>query len=317
MSKSSTKLRILVTGAGGPAGVNALRLLQRQAHVEAFATDTDELAAGRFFCIDFKTMAPCSDAEMYRTSLRCLIQQWGIHVVLPTVAEELCMIRSSLSGTDVRLILSPQGTLDRCHDKRRLYEWISSVCPEYMVRWQTADGSVLWDPERFFLKPAIGRGGRGCLIGSKQDLAHFIKNSPAANDYIVMEYLPGVEWTVDAYVTQDGLIPLLVPRERLGLSGGISVKGRTVKDDRVMEASTTVFRNLPCRGPVCVQWKADASGKPKLVEVNPRLSGGVMITAAAGADPIACMVAELQNGSVPPVEWREITVIRYFDERVL
>jgi carbamoyl-phosphate synthase large subunit len=317
MSGSSTKLRILVTGAGGPAGVNALRLLQKQAQVEAFATDTDELSAGRFFCTAFKTMGPCSDAELYRTTLRSLALQWGIHAVIPTVAEELCIIQSALSGIDLRLILSPQETLDRCHDKRRLYQWMSSIFPEYMVRWQRADAPVAWDSERYFLKPAIGRGGRGCIALSKDDLLHFLKTSSEARDYVVMERLPGVEWTVDAYVTQDGSLPMVVPRERLGLSGGISVKGKTVKQNVVIEASRTLLRNLPCRGPICIQWIADARGNPKLVEVNPRLSGGAMITAAAGADPMACLLTELQNGFVPPVEWREVTVVRYFDERVL
>jgi carbamoyl-phosphate synthase large subunit len=152
---------------------------------------------------------------------------------------------------------------------------------------------------------------------SKGDLLHFLDTSPRSGDYVVMDRLRGVEWTVDVYVAQDGSFPMIVPRERLGLSGGISLKGKTVKQSAIIEASRMLLRDLPCRGPICIQWMADAKGNPKLVEVNPRLSGGVMITAAAGADPMACLVTELENGFVPPVDWREVTVIRYFDERVL
>lgn len=112
------------------------------------------------------------------------------------------------------------------------------------------------------------------------------------------------------------MIPFIVLRERLQLSGGICSKGRTVRYTDLIEATQRVLEALPCRGPVCIQWKADANGQFKYLEMNPRLSGAVMITAAASADPMACLVKELRHEAVPLIEWKEVTVIRYFDEKI-
>lgn len=307
--------RILVTGAGGPAGTNACRLLSRLG-VRVFATDIDPFSAGRFFCEAFEVMAPCSDPIAYQQSLQRLIAQWDIDTVLPTVAEELTIVRDATQGLPATVIVSPQETLERCHDKRLLYTWMTQEFPEFMVRWQTLDQDPSWAAEAYFLKPAIGRGGRGCRIIREEERAR-LQASPRASEHILMDVLPGTEWTVDAYVTGSGDIRFIVPRERIQLSGGISLKGRTVRAEPIRVATDAMLYRLPCRGPVCVQWKADAFGACKLVEFNPRLSGGVMITAAAGADPMKCMLEEMERRESGPVDWKEITVIRYFDEKIL
>jgi carbamoyl-phosphate synthase large subunit len=310
-----SKHRVLVTGAGGPAGTSACRLLSRLG-VRVFATDIDPLAAGRFFCEAFEVMAPCWDPIGYQQSLRRLIAQWAVDTVLPTVAEELTIVRDATKGLHATVIVSPQETLDRCHDKRALYTWMTQQFPEFMARWQTLDQAPFWASETYFLKPAIGRGGHGCRILREEERAR-LQTSPRASEHILMDILSGTEWTVDAYVTRSGAIRFIVPRERIQLSGGISLKGRTVRAEPVRAATEAVLSCLVCRGPVCLQWKADASGAFKLVEINPRLSGAVMITAAAGADPMKCLMEELHGRDSGPVDWKEVTVIRYFDEKIL
>lgn len=307
--------RILVTGAGGPAGVNALRLLQRIPDVTAFAADMDELSAGRFFAKEFRTMPGCKDKAAYSAALKQMVADWKIEAILPTVGEELLFVREALEGVEVKIMVSPQSSLEICHDKRKQYAWMAEHFPQYMVPWSTADQAddMMWAT---FAKPAFGRGGRGCRKITMKEL-ELLKQDPKASETIVMEELPGTEWTVDAFIAQDGTVPLIVPRERLALSGGISLKGRTVKREDVIQATRDVVSRMGLRGPICIQWKADATGQPKFVEINPRLSGGLTITAASGADPIAYVVKELRGESLADAEWNEVTVIRYFDEKVL
>jgi carbamoylphosphate synthase large subunit len=55
-----------------------------------------------------------------------------------------------------------------------------------------------------------------------------------------------------------------------------------------------------------------------MVEINPRLSGGLTITSLAGANPFNAMDSELRLGSaVKNVKWEEITVTRYFEEKIV
>lgn len=316
MNKSLTKLNILVTGAGGPAGINALRLLQKQSSVTAYATDIEELSAGRFWAADFATMSPVKQKDEYIKSLKNLVAKWDINVILPTVDEELPVIGRIDFGGDVKVIISSTDVIDLCDDKRKLYAWMDKNLPNLVSQWQIADQLPAWEADQYFIKPAYGRGSRGCQLIKRTDLEKVI-SSLNPQDYIIMGFLPGVEWTVDAYVNKKGEIVFCVSRERLALSGGISLKGKTVKHQAVIDTTTQLLSKLPCWGPVCVQWKANEQGEPRLIEVNPRLSGGLMITAAAGADPIDCLVQELLYDRINSVTWKEITVIRYFDEKIL
>ena len=308
--------RILVTGAGGPAGINALRLLSAiPEKAVAYGTDIDPTSAGQLFAKDFALSARCDDYEAYSASMLELIKRWNINIVLPTVSEELVMIREALKNTDVEIVLSAQETIEYCHDKRKLYRFIESEAPELMCRWSTAD-NVDWRSDTYFLKPAFGRGSRGCRLIRADELAYISRQSDASS-WIVMDALIGKEWTVDAYIDASGEPAYIVPRERLQLSGGISSKGRTVHEKVLIEQTKAVLALLPCRGPVCIQWKQDTDGKLKFLEINPRLSGAVTISALAGANPMACLLEDLEHGRVNSVEWRDITVVRYFEDRIL
>jgi carbamoyl-phosphate synthase large subunit len=142
-------------------------------------------------------------------------------------------------------------------------------------------------------------------------------NPEEAQRSIVSEFLPGIEWTVDVYVREDGVPVYIVPRERLGLAGGISIKGRTVKNFEVIKRTEMLLKKLPVRGPACIQWKADKNGTPKLVEVNPRLAGGTLITVASGANPIRAILDEVRGKTTPSVDWQEVTVVGWLDYKTL
>lgn len=312
---NTSSQRILVTGAGGPAGINALKLLKHQPNVVAIGVDCDPLAAGQFFAHEFELSARV-DSPNYAQDLRRLIQKWSIDIVVPTVSEELSVVRAACEGTGVKVLVSSDEALTLCETKQRQYEWMQREFSQHCPKWSLLSSSELWEAESYFLKPNVGRGARGCRLIKRDELIVLAARADAS-EWIVMEVLPGVEWTVDAYISETGDVAYVVPRERLQLSGGIASKGKTVKHEVLMSESSKILLKMGVRGPVCIQWKADANGVPKYVECNPRLSGAVTITALAGADPVICLLAELRGQACPKPEWKECTIIRYFEEKAL
>ncbi len=309
-------INILVTGVGGPAGINAVKLLSQQSDITIYAVDTDLLSAGQFFAHHFFQVPLVADYDNYSLVLQGIVKKYNIHAILPTVSEELIVIRRALEGINVKIVLSPQLTLELCHDKRLLYTWMDENFLEYMVKWQTLDVREMWEDQTYFIKPSHGRGARGCRRVARSEIAYWRELLSPRKEWLIMEDLPGTEWTVDAYVTSSGRISMNVPRERLALSGGISLKGRTVKEAKVIYQTEAVIKKLPFYGPICFQWKADKNNEPKLVEINPRLAGGVAISALAGADPMQCLIQELRCEKSPIIDWKEVTVIRYFEEKI-
>lgn len=231
------KLRILVTGVGGPAGINTARLLQSIRNVEVYGVDSSDLAAGKAFVDTFAIVAPVSKKSVYMREMRACITRWNIDIVVPTVAEELIVIHAVCKDMPVQLIASPHKTLALCHDKGMLYTYVDAHLPGALPRWQYLDQPLRFKAEQYFLKPTIGRGGRGCRVVYREEISVLKKVLPKPHEWLLMEILPGTEWTVDAYVTRDGDVPLLVPRERIALTGGISLKGKTIHN-RVVDEKT-------------------------------------------------------------------------------
>ena len=316
--EKNKQIKILVTGVGGPAGINASRLLQEEKDVYVYGCDIDELSTGRFFTDEFH-VCPRVDDVSYQTWLGDFVAEHNIDLLIPTVHEELPVLRSFSGELQCTTAISPVEALQIGDDKKLMYEWMDVHMPDQMGRWTTlADWTIDWHEDDVqFLKPRKGRGARGCKISAKKELAWLKEHSNDLESCIVMEALPGTEWTVDCYVDKDGTIVYTLVRERVGLAGGISIKGKTVKNEAVITATGTMLSKLECRGPVLIQWKADHNGQPKLVEINPRLSGGLMISKAAGVNPISNMIREYRGETLSPQDWKEVTVLGYLDYKVL
>lgn len=317
--EQTRKTKILVTGIGGPAGINIVRLLKERSDVEVTGCDVDATAAGQFFVEHFIIAPFVRDAATYKEWMIETVNEGGFDIVIPTVGEELEVLATFVSEVNAYVSLSPLSTLSLCADKHVAYEWVKEHLPEY------AAASILlkdWTPDwkdyaDFFIKPRSGRGGRGCKVITKEELVWLKEHESNLEDFVVMECLPGTEWTIDVYVAKNDEVVYCIPRERLGLAGGISIKGRTTRQPLVLEATKLLLSKLDISGPVCVQFKADSAGIPRFVEINPRLSGGLMISVAGGIDPVVALLNDFKGEYGVPQEWNEVTVVGYFEYKQL
>ena len=68
-----------------------------------------------------------------------------------------------------------------------------------------------------------------------------------------------------------------------------------------------------------MQVKDAADGAPALLEINPRFPGTMALTVAAGVDMPTLAVAEALGASAPqaPLDFAEVAMVRFLDERVL
>jgi carbamoyl-phosphate synthase large subunit len=85
-----------------------------------------------------------------------------------------------------------------------------------------------------------------------------------------------------------------VPRERVVIRSGVVDRGRTVKDDALIELGLACARSIRCVGALNIQCRV-VHGRPLIFEINPRFSGGIPLTIAAGAD-FPRLLVELARG---------------------
>ena len=77
-----------------------------------------------------------------------------------------------------------------------------------------------------FLKPDIGYGSRGTYKANNLSEVEFYKNKD--KDLIILEYLPGNEFTIDCFTNFKRELLFIGPRLRNRISNGISVNTSTI-----------------------------------------------------------------------------------------
>jgi carbamoyl-phosphate synthase large subunit len=137
-------------------------------------------------------------------------------------------------------------------------------------------------PGPWIVKPRRGRGSRDVYACDSADEVAWALGRVA--DPIVQTRLSGREFTADALVDRDDRFAGGVPRWRLETRGGISTKGETFADDRVLVGAAAVLEAVGLRGVACVQGFVTDADEVVFVECNPRFSGGLPLSLAAGAD---------------------------------
>lgn len=309
---------LLVTGAGGPAAVSFLRSLADEP-VRLHAVDIDPYAAGLYLVPeDRRAIVPRGDAPDFVDELvrRCL--DWGISLLVPTVECELGPVTEALErfeAAGVLVLVQPAPVLDATLDKWAMAERCRDLVP-LPATWLldagfTPDGTAF----PLIVKPRCGSGSQGVrVVHDAAELARV----PRDGSLIAQELLPGAEYSVDVLCRRDGTVVAAVPRERLKVDSGVAVTARTLHHPELEALTARLARSLGFNGVANVQWRLDGAGRPRLLEVNPRLPGTMPLTVASGVHMPGWMVAEALGATVPEhLPFVETAVVRHWDERLI
>jgi carbamoyl-phosphate synthase large subunit len=226
---------------------------------------------------------PLATDPAYVDELVALCRHERVSLLVPTIDDELEVLSCAVerfAGVGTRVAVSPETTNRICNDK---YD----TCEFLRARGIPAAESFLplqlpLEP-RFplFVKPRVGRGGVSAFpVRNARELEFFLEYVETP---IVQEYLDGPEFTIDILCDFDGRPLAIVPRERVVIRAGVIDRGRTVHEDRLIDLARRVVGVLHFVGAVNVQCRL-VGGEPVVFEINPRFSGGIPLTIAAGAD---------------------------------
>jgi len=308
--------RVLVTGAGGPAGVAVIRSLLRRADVEVFAADMDRWASALYLVpAERRRLVPAGRAGDFVEAVQRLCARDRIDVLFATVDVELPRLaaaRDGLAAAGTLLAAPSLRTLDTCLDKLALAHACAGALrvprTELLGTPQALSG---WDFP-VIVKPRRGAGSRGVrTVGSARELDAVHDE----DDLLVQELLPGQEYSVDVLADATGHVVAAVPRARLRVDSGVAVAGVTVHDDELVATAAAVARAVGLTSVANVQLKRDADGVPALLEVNPRFPGAMPLTIAAGVDMPSLALDDVLGRDVPRhVDFVEIANVRYLED---
>jgi carbamoyl-phosphate synthase large subunit len=244
-------------------------------------------------------LVPLSSAPEYLDEIAAICEMECISLVVPTIDDELELFahaRDAFARRGVRVAVSSPETAALCNDKLE-------TCTHLRAHGINAARSFTpatlpADPQfPLFVKPRVGRGGVGAFrAGTARELAFFLEY---VADPIVQEFLAGPEFTIDVLCDFEGRVLSVVPRERVVIRSGVIDRGRTVADSALIDLALSCAAAAPFAGAINVQCRV-VDGVPVVFEINPRFSGGIPLTIAAGADFPGMLVDLVAGRSVAP-----------------
>lgn len=309
--------RVLVTGAGGPAGVVVIRSLLKRPELTVFAADMDGWAAGLYLVpAEQRRLVPPGRAEEFVPALARLVEDDAIDVVVSTVDVELIALSERRDELAPAGLAAPSAdTLEVSLDKLLLAERCADTgrAPRTVLSGPAAQ-AVDWEFP-VFAKPRQGAGSRGIRLVPDRAALDAL---PVDEGLIVQDFLPGEEYSVDVIADAAGQVVAAVPRTRARVDSGVAIAGRTVHDPELEETASAIAKAIGLVGVANVQLRRGRDGRAMLLEVNPRFPGALPLTIAAGVD-IPSLVVDLFLGRELPasVPFREVAFVRFLEDVIV
>ncbi|GAA1080499.1 ATP-grasp domain-containing protein [Nocardiopsis metallicus] len=310
----SDRVSILVTAAGAEGTAGKILGL-REAGYRVVAADIDRRAAGLYLA-DQAYVVPHGHSPDFAPEILRICALEGIRAIVPLVDEELVTVWA-LADHGVQILLPRAEIVARCLDKLTLMELLDeSGVPVPRTRLATSGRDGMDFP--VIVKPRWGRGSRGVFVA--HDAAELALALNCSGDepgrVIVQEYVEGPEYSASVVLWRDRRVQAVVPKEVV-LKEGSSRYAISRHHPAVTEVCVKAAHVLTADGPLNVQTRVDASGTPRVFEINPRFSGSSTLTAAAGVDEIGGLLGQAldDDGSTLHDTWRDgVTMIRHSAE---
>jgi carbamoyl-phosphate synthase large subunit len=303
----TVKPRVLITGAGGPAG-RALAAQLKSRDIPFLGADSRELPDGAGFTA--VRIPPASDPEMLPV-LRRLVAREGINLVIPTASAELIHLAAARAGfgRDVRVIVADPGPMAVAND-RLFTAWQLRLAgipvPRFGVPGDFADADAAMEAldGTVVVRPRVSRseGSVTFIDGSRHD-----DWSALPDGQIIQEYIPGTEYVpmVFGIPAHNGTAPFVIVAERT--AGGDGTAGKAA----VLRAATGIaidvgnlamaaVRSLGLTGPVELDVRRRDDGTPVVLGVN----AGFGANSGSAPELLDAVLASFNLPSFNPASFR-------------
>ena len=265
------KLNILVFPAGTEIAFEIHRALKYSKFIKLYGATSVPCHAEFVFERCFVGVPFVGDDKLI-DELNRIIDANAIDFIFPAHDDALLELARSENRLHAKVVAPCLETVEICRDKRKTYEFFKGA--DYLPKVYASADEI--DSFPVFVKPAIGQGSTGARrVDRAEDLPD--------GDYVICEYLPGAEYTVDCFTDINGKLRLVSPRTRDRIRAGIAVRTRTFSADKNIRAiAEDINSRLRFNGAWFFQLKKDAHGEYALLEIAPRIAGTMGATRNLG-----------------------------------
>lgn len=283
------KKRVLVFPCGSEIGLELHRALAWSTHIDLIGGSSVSSNHGKYVYRGYTEGIPYVEDPSFIEKMNEVVERHKIDYIFPAHDSVVLKLSENAERISCEVIGSPLETCRICRSKKLTYETLSKVLRVPMM-YRDDDKRLVYP---VFLKPDVGQGSRGTHIaGSVEELSFFLRKRP---DLLLLEYLPGREFTVECFTDRHRSLLFIGARERIRITNGIVMDTRAASDSRFDKMADSINKRFEFRGAWFFQVKMDAKGEPALLEVAPRTAGGMGLFRNLGVNLALLSVFDRMN----------------------
>lgn len=330
MDSQLSPITVLLTGTGAPGASGIIKCFRKngERQIRIVGVDMNENAGARGMVDAFYTVPAAEDPNFINRILDiCRLEK--VDVVEPIVTRELMKFAEATPEFEkigVKVVVMDASVLAIINNKANLLTAMKEnglPTAEFVVVHSVeeieAAAKKLGYPEKAIcVKGAEGNGSRGVRIVdptiskfdlffnskpnsmhiSYDELIQILSERDTIPEMLVMEYLPGEEYGVDV-LCKNGEIVAQIGRYNYDVNSSIP-QGCIIEKRCVPFAlSKQICEKFAINLHANFDFKYDAAGEPKLIEINPRLSATIVSYAAAGVNFPYLGIKSILNEDIP------------------
>jgi len=290
------KKKLLVFPCGSEIGLEVYRSLSCAKEVELWggSSVTDH---GSFVYKNHISKIPFVNEDTFLNALNKIITEYGFDYVIPAHDDVVLTLAKAYSVGELNCkpLTSPFETCTVLRSKKRTIDSVKGA----MITPRIYENLSEVENWPVFLKPDIGQGSKGTFfVENFNDAKFYLDKNP---NLLIMEYLPGREYTVDCFTDRHGSLLFSGGRERCRITNGISVNTRPVDLPGIRHMAQLINSRFFFRGVWFFQLKENSSGNLALLEVSPRLAGAMGMFRNLGVNFLLMSLYDAEGFDVTPL----------------
>jgi carbamoyl-phosphate synthase large subunit len=309
---------IMRTGVGSSPSVSTIKTLQNLG-IKVVGIDCNPLSIGFYFA-DAAYCVPKADNPKYIPTLLKICKKEKVNAILPAVDEELVVLancKDKFEKEGILVVVAKKDVIELCFDKFKTYKFFVQNNIPTPATYDALKVNLDEITYPKIIKPRFGRGEHDVYKINNQKEFLFFKDY--VNKPLLQDYIEGQEYTIDLLADFNSKVLCIVPRKRLGIESGISIKGITAYKKDIIDNCINIVKKLSIVGPANIQCFIDKDNKLLFTEINPRLAGGVALSVAAGSNIMINLVKLLKGENVEECfKFEEdLLMLRYWAEKFI
>tara|TARA_B100000315_G_C14583973_1_gene591942 strand:+ start:2018 stop:3091 length:1074 start_codon:yes stop_codon:yes gene_type:complete len=343
--KDITTLLTSCNGLTSPGIIDCMKEVEER-KINIIGVDINKLGAGSRM-VDKFFEVPTAESSDYVGEIYSICKENKVDVIVPASDEESLILSKEKDRfliIGVKISTNDYEVAIQSTDKGNFLNFIKEKelpCAKYklpknMDEFEECCYNLGYPEDPVVIKPRIGRGNRGMRIIQKslnkgelllyhkpgtpyttlEDIKEALtsKELESFPDVVLMEYLPGEEYSVDVLV-KDGTPLIVVPKKRLMPVPGLSLIGQVDLNEEVIEAVTEICNVFNFNYNVNIQFRFSKDNKLYPYEVNTRVAASIAACKEAGANLFYYGIKLALDEELPEVNIIDgMKMIRYYKE---